>query len=220
MIKFENYVLWFIILLTITGQGAAQGLYNDYIIKTNDVLDILVWDRPELSAKVIVLPSGKISCPMIGEVQVNGLTIKEVTEKIRRELLQYFKNPLVSVSPSTFKTCTISIHGEVRNPGLFNFMEGKRLTDYVALTGGITDRANSKHCVIIRKNGFKSDVIKVDLKKAIQQGKTECDKVLLPEDSVYIPRRNSYLTSNMGTMRDAFYVLSTGLTIYFLLTRK
>jgi hypothetical protein len=123
---------------------------DTYRIDTGDGISITVYGEPDLSLKdERVKGSGKISYPLLGDIEVRGRTASELQRLITEMLADgYLKKPNVTVSIDTFRL--FYIKGEVRNPGGFNYVDGLTVEKAVALAGGYTERASERNITVVR----------------------------------------------------------------------
>lgn len=123
---------------------------DTYRIDTGDGISITVYGEPDLSIKdERVKGNGKISYPLLGDIEVRGRTASELQRHITRMLSDgYLKKPNVTVSIDTFRL--FYIKGEVRNPGGFNYVDGLTVEKAVALAGGYTERASERNITVVR----------------------------------------------------------------------
>lgn len=142
-------ILWCLLLaLSLPGMAAAE----DYRVDAEDVLNVKVFDEPELSVdEVRVSPSGSIALPLLGEVSVAGLTTREIGSKIRTLLLDgYLKNPRVSVSIDEYRQ--VFVNGAVKKPGGYSYQEGLTVQKAIVLAGGLDERASTSKITVIRES--------------------------------------------------------------------
>ncbi len=166
---------------------------SKYLIESTDVLNIKVFDVPELSLTVRVSDEGILAYPLIGDMQVEGLTTQEV-ENILEERLRngYLKNPEVSVDLD-FKVMEqtrekeVYVLGEVKTPGAIP-LSGKYLTVLEAVTkaGGFSEFAAPNRTKVIRVEDGVEKTIKVNLNK-VKKGDKSLDIILKPGDVVVVP---------------------------------
>ena len=105
---------------SIAGQDVA-GKEVKYLIGAGDVLEVSVWNHLELTKEVSVRPDGWISLPLVGEILAYGVSPGVLSERIQEKLLQYLKDPHVSVIVSKYKSKKILVLGEVKKPGMYQF---------------------------------------------------------------------------------------------------
>ena len=128
--------LFIFILLISNLAGAGQ-----YRLHADDQLSISVWGHDDLQQTAVVDPDGKISFPLIGSLQAEGLTIEELTELLQIKLSKYIKNPLININLQSYYQLNIMVMGAVKDPGTFRLKEGKRVIDVLSLSGGATEQA-------------------------------------------------------------------------------
>lgn len=125
----------------------------EYIIGPEDVLDIAVWDNTAISRTVPVRPDGKISVPLLNDVQAAGLTPVQLRENLARALAEYIPNPEVSVIVREVHSFKVAVIGEVRTPGRFELRSRTTVLDVLAMAGGLTEYADRGHIHILRREG-------------------------------------------------------------------
>ncbi|OPX30301.1 MAG: hypothetical protein B1H08_02065 [Candidatus Omnitrophica bacterium 4484_171] len=162
---------------------------KEYIIGVGDVIDISVWENPDLNKEVIVRPDGKISFPLINDVRAQGLTITELDDEITLRLKDYIKYPDVSVSLKKIGGSRIIVLGEVGSPGVYSIEDRKTVLEAIALAGGFT-RDAVLNSVIVIKGGFAHpEATRVNLASALRKGKLKEDIGLNAQDIVYVPKK-------------------------------
>lgn len=129
------------------------------LIGPGDTLHILILDTPELEQHPRVTDSGEIPLIGIGNLKVAGLTPGAAAEKIREQLISmhYMNHPQVTVTVEQYATQTVSVLGQVKNPGTYTISTPRSILSVVALAGGLTDSANY-HITIQRRDGSQSPV--------------------------------------------------------------
>jgi polysaccharide export outer membrane protein len=124
-----------------------------YRIGPEDVLHISVWKNETMSRTVPVRPDGKISLPLLNDVQAAGLTALELREMLTQKLAEFLPSPEVSVIVSDVRSFKVSIIGEVARPGRFELKSWTTVLDVLALAGGFTQFATRSRMVILRPDG-------------------------------------------------------------------
>jgi len=168
-----------------------------YTIGPGDVLEISVWQHPELDRIVTVRPDGRMSFSLIGDVNVNGLTPAKLDEVITGMLSEYVQKPEVTVIVSgvSIKSTQILVLGQVARPGAYPMEERLTVLEAVAKAGSYTERAALKKVTITRQSRAKTPkVMKVNLKKVITKGDRSGDVILEPGDVVHVPTKASAWT--------------------------
>ena len=161
---------------------------DDYIIGPSDVLAINVWKDTELSRTVPVRPDGKISLPLIGELQVSGLTALKVQRMVTERLKEYISNPEVSVIVQEVKSRTFAVLGKVAKPGSYELGKPTTVLEAIAIAGGFLDFAKLSKVYIIRPTGNgSSETLHFDYKKAIKGHNPEQNVELKSGDTIVVP---------------------------------
>lgn len=155
----------------------AADLGYAYHLVTGDKLKLVVFGEDQLSGEIEVGGNGNVALPLVGEIEARGLTIAELTESIRARLSQgYLKNPRVTLQVTNLRP--IYVHGEVRNPGEFQFRNGMTFMDAVATAGGFSYRAVTD-TIYIRRDGEAAE-------REVPIGEAG---LVLPGDNIRIPER-------------------------------
>lgn len=132
---------------------------DDYLLGVGDKIEIVVYGENDLTTRVKIARSGFISFPFLDDIQVLGLSLKEVESKVYAGLLgDYLINPQVSVSIMEYRP--FFIHGQVMRPGGFPYQEDLRLDKAIALAGGLTNRASKVNWIITRT--VKGDTVSIE----------------------------------------------------------
>jgi polysaccharide biosynthesis/export protein len=126
-----------------------------YIINGGDQLQIEVWQNQQLTRSVTVRPDGKITLPLVNDVQAEGDTVPQFQKRLTDQLKQFIKDPIVSITVLSFSQKRIYIQGQVRNPAAYNYTGELYLLQAVTLAGGTTPFAEGCAVIVRRKgNGF------------------------------------------------------------------
>jgi polysaccharide export outer membrane protein len=134
-----------------------------YIIGSGDQLQIEVWQNAQLTRVVTVRPDGKITLPLVNDVQSEGDTVPQFQARLTDKLKTYIKDPIVSVTVNAFSQKKIFIQGQVRNSAAFNYSGELYLLQAITLAGGITPFSEGCAVVVRRKgDGFVRYDVKLD----------------------------------------------------------
>jgi polysaccharide biosynthesis/export protein len=164
-------------------QEEVQG----YQIGVGDLLDIEVYDEPDLTREVRVLTDGAISVPLLGTLKAGGLTVGELEKKVTALLAEkYLVNPQVTVMVKEFSN--IFIFGEVKNPGSFPLYGKMTVFEAITLAGGFTEVANPTKVKVIRNEGGHEVTLEVDVERLTKKGDASQDIALKANDRVIVPR--------------------------------
>jgi polysaccharide biosynthesis/export protein len=158
---------------------------NGYTIGPDDVLDVTVWNNAGLSRTVPVRPDGKISLPLLDDVQAAGSTPKQLKADLARRLAKYIASPEVSVIVREIHSRKVAVVGEVRKPGRYDVGSRASVLDALALAGGFNDWARRSKMVILRVEGSTVTRIPCDYDKVVSG---QLERFLLqPGDTLIVP---------------------------------
>jgi polysaccharide export outer membrane protein len=166
-------------------QGEVATDSDTYIIGPEDVLHIYVWKEEPLSKTVPVRMDGKISLPLVDDIQAADLTPLQLKEVIIKKLKGFIDNPTVSVTVMEANSFKVYVAGEVKTPGAVKLRSETSLVQLMTMVGGFTDWADKKKILIIRKEKGAEKRMKVNYKKIID-GK-EPDVTIKRGDMVIVP---------------------------------
>ncbi len=174
-----------------TAAVAAQVNPHDYHIQPEDLLDVAVYEEPDLAVKgARVTSAGEIMFPLLGRVVVAGLTVDQVQEKLIKMLAEdYLVNPQVQVSIQTYHAGYIFVTGAVSKPGSYPIPTERRTTlmEAIAMAGGFSDRASSNSTRIVRLEGGEKRTITVRANDIVKRGDKNQDVTVYPNDIVFVP---------------------------------
>jgi polysaccharide export outer membrane protein len=180
-------------MTVVYGQGSSQGAEiqadsNQYVIGPEDVLYIHVWREEALIRTVTVRMDGKISLPLIDELQAAGYTPLQLKQRLTVSLEKYIDNPTVSVTVVEANSSKIFITGEVRTPGVIRLRGQTTIIQIIPLAGGFTDAADQKKITVIRKEDGKDRRFEVNYKDLVAGKSLESNIVLKPGDTIIVPQ--------------------------------
>lgn len=160
----------------------------EYRIGPRDLLDIRVFGLDELNQTVRVSEDGKISLPLLGEIEVENLTKSELEQKLV-ELLKkdYLQDPRVSVFIQEYRSKRISLLGGVRNPGPYELLGRETLLQILSQAGGLTNDAGNEIIILREFNNGAKKSLKISIDDLIFQGDERLNIPLWPNDIINIP---------------------------------
>lgn len=209
--KSIGIIVFFVVIVAICRPVAAQ----DYTVGEGDVLQITVYDHPDLTTTVRVSGNGTIIFPLIGHVKISGMTVSQVSHKISDLLSNgYIVNPQVTVFVQEFRSQKVTIMGQVNNPGLYELKGYTTFLQVLSKAGDLTKDAGDK-AIVKRKSNFpgkKVKVITIDLKRLIEMGDTSQDIPIRDGDSIYIPKAGVFYVTGQVRKPDA-YRFEQGMTV-------
>ena len=162
-------VLLLAVVSSLAGVSSAQQAEPGYGLAAGDRVKTFVLGEPDLSVEVDVSDEGKIWFPLLGELQVAGLTAKQVEDLITEQLRgDYLVDPRVSVEISGYRK--IFVDGAIRNPGAYQYVPGLTVRQAIALAGGFTDLASRSKIFVISETDSTGDRRKVSLNDTVSPG--------------------------------------------------
>jgi polysaccharide export outer membrane protein len=158
---------------------------DNYIIGPEDVLHIFVWKEESLTKTVPVRIDGKISLPLLDDIQASGLTPLQLKNELTNKLKVFVDNPTVTVTVIEANSYKVFISGEVKTPGIVRIRSEITLVKLIIMAGGFTEWANKRKIIIITKEDGKEKRITVNYNKIIDGDIP--DIVIKNGDTVIIP---------------------------------
>ena len=163
----------------------------EYVIGPEDVLDIVVWNNTLLTRTVPVRPDGKISLPLLNDVDAAGLTPAALRAVVEKALTTYMPAPSVSVIVREVHSFKVTVIGEVRTPGRYELKSQATVLDVLAMAGGLNEFAARSRIVVLRQEGAKTRRIPFAYDKLASEngGKNAADEnfCVRPGDVVLVP---------------------------------
>lgn len=160
---------------------------DEYVIGPADVLEIHVWREPDLSRTIPVRPDGKITLPLLNDVQASGLTPLELKAGIEKGLARFVESPTVSVAVQEIHSKNIFVLGQVESPGQYPLQQDLTVLQALSLAGGLAEWADKGDIVILRKENGKQRRIKFDYKNVSKGKHLERNIFLRPGDTIIVP---------------------------------
>jgi len=170
--------------------AAAVTPSANYIIGPGDTLKVFVWSHEDLSVVVPVRPDGRISTPLVEDMQASGKTSTQLARDIEGVLQQYVRTPTVSVIVEQFVGAfseSVRVVGQAAKPQALPYRDGMTLLDAMIAVGGLAEYAAGNRAKVIRRAGDKQTEIKVRLDDLLNDGDVRQNMPLQPGDIVIIP---------------------------------
>ncbi|HEY3488438.1 MAG TPA: polysaccharide biosynthesis/export family protein [Gammaproteobacteria bacterium] len=197
---FYYFLLWMTVVFGMAAPGCAQesvkaaaardrsaAAATEYRIGPADVLQISVWKNEALSQTVPVRSDGMISLPLVNEVQAAGMTPLQLRDTLKRKFEEYIPKPEVSVIIVEMNSFTVSILGEVRTAGRYQFASRVTVLDVLAQAGGITEFASPDDIFILRQEGNNMVKIPFNYDRVIATSAKQQNVFVRPGDIVVVP---------------------------------
>lgn len=165
----------------------AASLETDYIIGPGDVLDISVWKEQALTKLVNVLPDGKISFPLVGQIEAGGKTLSQLTKELEMRLSRFVPDLSLSVVVHQVNSMIVYVIGRVNKPGRFILNADIDVLQALALAGGLTPFAEQGNIKIFREAQGRKEVFKFDYDDVSSGKKMEQNITLKRGDTIVVP---------------------------------
>jgi len=165
--------------------AVPPALNEDYKLGAGDKLRIEVYKDAQLSQSVQIRPDGKITLPLVGDLEATDHTPIELRDTITKSLKEYMTNPVVTVIVVEATAATAYVMGEVNHPGAVNLQAPLTILQALALAGGLKDFADAKNIKILRKTATGVQTIAFNYKDAVKS--TRAPLYLRPGDTVVVP---------------------------------
>jgi len=160
---------------------------DQYVIGAEDVLYIHVWKEDAITRTIPVRMDGKISLPLVQEINAAGLTPLQLKEVLTRKLKEFIENPVVSVTVTEANSYKVYVSGQVKTPGVFRLRSETSVAQIIPMAGGFTDWANQKKILIIRNENGREKRIMVNYKKILSGSDPSANVILKTGDAIVVP---------------------------------
>jgi polysaccharide biosynthesis/export protein len=167
--------------------ASAVDMTKEYLIGPEDVLDITVWKNcPDLCRTVPVRPDGKMSLPLVNDVQAAGMTPMDLRRHLADQLGEYIPSPEVSVIVREVHNFKVAVVGAVKMPGDYEIKSQATVLELIARAQGLTEFSNRDKIVVLRQNGAKTERIKFNYRK-VAEGDDQDNFYVRAGDIIVVP---------------------------------
>ena len=195
--------------LTFTNVAAAA---EDYIMTPGDQLQIYVLGHPDISSTrantdfvYTVRPDGKLNFPLVGEIDVNGLTVFEFTKLLTKELSEYIINPNITVNVAKLGTTRVFVMGEVSKQGMYELTKSHRVMDALGAAGGFTQKAAKKDIYLVRNAGKEGEKVqKLNILNYMRKGDISQNVVLHEGDCLFLTSNHKLTLMDIALFANRF----------------
>jgi polysaccharide export outer membrane protein len=172
-------------------EAAAAAIVPDprsvaYLIGPEDILDVQVWKNAELSRTVPVRPDGKVSLPLVNDIQAAGLTPSELRDQLTSRLSEYVPSPEVSVIVREVHSVKVAVMGAVKIPGRYEVKSPATVLELIAQAQGLTEFASRDRIVVIRQNGATTTRVPFNYRK-VADGSAPDNFFVRAGDIIFVP---------------------------------
>nr|WP_245549168.1 XrtA/PEP-CTERM system exopolysaccharide export protein [Noviherbaspirillum massiliense] len=171
-------------------QAQEQSYQHEYRIGPGDTIVISVWRQPDVSITVPVRPDGKITTPLVEDLQASGKTSTELARDIEQALKKYIQEPVVTVTVKEFVGPygeQIRVIGQAAKPQALPYRQGMSLMDVVIAVGGLTEFASGNRASVVRNVSGRQQKLPVRLNDLIRDGDLTANMPMRPGDILVIP---------------------------------
>jgi polysaccharide export outer membrane protein len=181
---------------------------SDYLLGAGDLLQVKVFEAEDLNTTVRVSSRGHVTLPLLGSVSVKGLSAREAEENIENLYrARYIKDPHVSIFVEEHFSGRVTLMGQFRNPGTYDYLAKQRLLDVMALGGGLSDKAGQ--VVQIRRSSGspgEQNVFVVDLDQLMKEGKSELNIKINSGDVLFVPEAGVFFVDGAVRRPGAYHI--------------
>jgi polysaccharide biosynthesis/export protein len=158
---------------------------DEYRLGPGDVIEVFVWKEPDLTTTAPVRPDGKVSLPLLNEIEAQNKTVAQLQMEVANNLRKYLAEPVVTVILKEVNAPRISILGNVRKPDLYKIYARISILDAIALAGGFNDYAKRNKVIVIRTTASGIQKLRLNVKKLLEDPKAGI-LYLSQNDAIYV----------------------------------
>ena len=173
--------------LSVSDEVPKEVKVTEFILGPGDKIEIIVYRQDDLKRAVQIDTSGKITYPLIGDIQAGGLSIFQLRDKIRDGLSKYYVNPEVSVGVTAVQSQKVIVLGEVNNPGLFTLDSHLTALEAISKAGGFTLDAKQKSVLLIRGGLKNPELMTLNIDRVFNKNDMAQNVSLQNGDIIYVP---------------------------------
>ncbi len=164
----------------------APAAFEEYSLGVEDKLSISVWKELDMTKTVAIRPDGKITFPLVGDVQAAGRTARQLTDDLTKLLGRFIKEPVVTVVVEEINNFKVFVLGEVATQGVLTLRRRTRLLEAIALAGGLSKFADKSDVLLLRFEDGKETRTKIDYRKVVSGERSEFNVYLKPGDTIIV----------------------------------
>jgi polysaccharide biosynthesis/export protein len=168
-------------------ERTEPSLPADFVLGPNDVLTVLFWRDKDMSGDFAIRPDGRISLPLLNDVQAAGLTPEQLKDAITKAAARYVDDPTVTVIVKEINSRRVFITGQVNKPGQYMLTGPTTVLQLIAMAGGVLEYADAKHIVVTRSIDGRSESMPFNYKDVTRRKNLKQNIELKPGDTVVVP---------------------------------
>jgi polysaccharide export outer membrane protein len=158
-----------------------------YVIQPNDMLEIFVWKEPDLTRKVLVRPDGRVSFPLVQDMQAAGISPGELKVQVEKKLSEFLSAPEVTIIVEAINSYRVYVLGKVQKPGVVSIEKPVTVLQALALAGGFQDFARDQEMTVIRTAANENFTFDFNYRDVVKGKKPEQNILLRSGDVVVVP---------------------------------
>jgi polysaccharide export outer membrane protein len=159
----------------------------DYVIGPGDVLIITYWRDKDMTSDAVVRPDGKITLPLLNDVDASGLTPEQLRDRLLKISVKYLEDPNITVGVKAINSRRVYITGGINKPGPYDLAGPMDVMSLISMAGGLRDFVNGKRILILRTEGSKQTAIRFNYRE-VEEGKNLQQNIpLKPGDRIVVP---------------------------------
>jgi polysaccharide biosynthesis/export protein len=159
----------------------------DYVIGPDDVLEVVFWREKDMSAEVVVRPDGRITLPLINDVEASGLTPEELRLRVSDAAARYVENPTVAVVVKAIHSRRVFITGQVAKPGVYALTSPITVVQLITIAGGVLEYAKEKEIRVMRTENGRTVAYRFNYRDVSRGRNLRQNIELKPGDTVVVP---------------------------------
>jgi polysaccharide export outer membrane protein len=175
------------VAVPLQAQETASQFGPDYLVGPGDILEVSVWKEEALTKQVVVLPDGKISFPLLGEVQAAGRTLPDLKQEITKRLVKYAPKEEVNLEVKQVNSMLLYVIGRVNQPGRFVLNTNVNVLQALSIAGGLNPFAKRNDIKIFRQEGTTTKVLPFRYDQVTDGEKLEQNITLKRGDVIVVP---------------------------------
>lgn len=160
---------------------------RDFVFGPGDVIDIKMWRQEDMDMQVVIAPDGVITYPLLGRIEVAGLTYPELLRLMERELATYYNEPSIAVNVVKVSNQKVFVLGEVANPSVLQIENDLSVVEALTRTGGISQDAKTTNLLLIRGGVDDPTLLTVDIASLFKDGNVTQNIYLQRGDILLVP---------------------------------
>jgi polysaccharide biosynthesis/export protein len=167
--------------------GKSVAVPTEYVIGPEDVLGVVFWRDTEMTGDVTVRPDGRITLPLIGDIDTTGLTPDQLKAVIHKAATKLIEDPTITVVVRQINSRKVFVTGSVTTPGAYPLVGPRTVMQAIALAGGLTEYADKKNITVMRMEGGQQKTFRFNYNDVARGKRVDQNIVLKPGDTIVVP---------------------------------